>query len=180
MTTRQAFRLILTAGALAFGQLLALPALAQEAPEPPSRAAPAREPDLPSPAAKVNLALTGVAITGAWYAGALGASFAWQNGPWAPSMRIPVVGPWLAMPHFGCGDGELNCGTALVVVRGILAGMDGIGQAGGLFIALESLFLPTRAPQRARAPRSTKHAWVRPVPFVAGRDGVGLGIVGEM
>jgi hypothetical protein len=178
--TRRALRLLFVSGVLALGQLFTGLASAQEAPEPLSRAEPAREPDLPPPSAKLNLALTGVAITGAWYAGALGASFAWQHGPWREELRIPIAGPWLAMPHFGCGDGEPNCGTALVVIRGILAGMDGVGQAGGLLVALESLFLPTRAPAREATPRATKHAWVRPVPFVAGRDGVGLGIVGEM
>jgi hypothetical protein len=178
--TPRAFRLLLISSVVALAQLAAVSASAQEAPGPAMRPAPAHEPDLPPPSAKVNLALTGVAITGAWYAGALGASFAWQNGPWRDELRIPIVGPWLAMPHFGCGDGEPNCGTVLVVIRGILAGMDGIGQAGGLAIVLESLLMPTRAAVRARAPQKTKQAWVRPVPFVVGRDGVGLGIVGEM
>jgi hypothetical protein len=178
--TPRAIRLVLMSSLVALGQLAAVAASAQEAPEPATRPAPAREPDLPPPSAKLNLALTGVAITGAWYAGALGASFAWQNGHWRDELRIPVVGPWLAMPHFGCGDGEPNCGTALVVIRGILASMDGVGQAGGLFIALESLFMPTRAAASGRAPQKTKQAWVRPVPFIAGRDGVGLGVVGEM
>lgn len=157
----------------------AVPAHAQEVPDLPSRAEPATEPDLPPPSAKLNLALTGVAITGAWYGAALATSFIWQNGKWAPDVRIPVAGPWLAMRHLECGSGEPNCGTALVIVRGVLAGLDGVGQAGGLLVALESLFLPTRAPTRALVPRASKHAWVRPVPFLEG-DAIGLGIVGEM
>ncbi|HEV8550399.1 MAG TPA: hypothetical protein VGQ57_15250 [Polyangiaceae bacterium] len=95
-------------------------------------------------------------------------------------MRIPVAGPWLAMKDLRCGAGEPNCGTALEIVRGILAGLDGVGQAGGLLITLEAVFLPVRSAQRARVSTPRKHAWVRPIPFVAGRDGVGLGFVGEL
>jgi hypothetical protein len=158
---------------------VASPAHAEEPTDLPSPAEPAPGPDLPPPSARLNLALTGVAMTGGFYGAALASSFIWSNGKWAPDVRIPVAGPWLALRHLECGSGELNCGTALVIVRGVLAGLDGVGQAGGLLVALESLFLPTRAATHAHAPRTTKHAWVRPVPFLDG-DSVGLGIVGEM
>jgi len=161
--------------------LYSLPASAQERPELPSRAArPAPEPDLPAPSTRLNLALTGVGVTAAWYGAAVGSSLIWHNGPWAPDMRLPIVGPWMAMPHFGCGPAEPNCGAALIVVRGILAGLDGVGQVGGLAVALESLFLPVRKSERARPTHGTKHAWVRPVPLIAGRDTIGLVLVGEL
>jgi hypothetical protein len=86
----------------------------------------------------------------------------------------------MAIPSFKCGSTEPNCGTALVIVRGVLAGIDAIGQTGGVFIALESLFVPTASAKRAALKRGPAHARVRPVPFVAGRDGFGLGIVGEL
>ena len=175
-------RLWTTAGSLGLlAGALARPASAQEAPEGPTRTTrPAAEPDLPAPSTRLNLALTGVGITAAWYGAALGSSLVWHNGPWAPDMRIPIAGPWMAMPHFGCGHEEPNCGTALIVVRGILAGLDGVGQVGGLAVALESLFLPVRHSEQARPAHATKHAWVRPVPFIDGRDTIGLGIVGEL
>jgi hypothetical protein len=177
---RLCLRCLALSGALAV-LALARPASAQEDEpgEPPARALPAKKPDLPSPAARWNLVLTGVGVSAGFYAGALGASLIWHNGPWAPDMRIPIVGPWMAMPDLKCG-GEPNCGTALVVVRGILAGVDAVGQAGGLALALEGLFMPVRSAQRARVSPSRTHAWVRPVPFVAGRDGVGLGLVGQL
>lgn len=148
--------------------------------DPATQPRSAPKPDLPPPSTRLNLALTGVGITAGFYGGALASSLIWNRGPWADQIRIPIAGPWLAMTEFECGDAEPNCGTALVIVRGVLAGIDGVGQAGGLFVALESLFLPVRSKQSARpAPRAT-HARLRPVPFFPGRDGIGLGIVGEL
>jgi hypothetical protein len=126
----------------------------------------------------VNVALTGIGVSAGFYVAALVPSLIWSHGPWAPDLRIPFAGPWMAMNDFKC-NGEHPCGTPLVVVRGILAGLDGVGQAGGLFIALESLFMPVQSSSRASARPATKHAWVRPVPLL-GRDVVGLGIVGQL
>lgn len=139
---------------------------------------PTKKPDLPTPATRWNLALTGVGVTAGFYGAALGASLIWNKGPWAPEMRVPFAGPWMAMSQFKCGTNEPNCGTALEVVRYVLAGIDGVGQAGGVLIALESLFLPVQSAARAKLPATPKHAVVRPVPFVAGRDAIGLGVVG--
>jgi hypothetical protein len=153
-------------------------AAAEEDNEPavPERAAPPR--DLPAPSTRYSLALTGVGVTAGFYGAALGASLIWSNGPWAPELRIPIAGPWMAMHEFKC-NGEHPCGTPLVVARGILAGIDGVGQAGGILIALESLFLPVQSSSRARSTESPKHAWVRPVPLLS-RDTIGLGFVGQL
>jgi len=155
-------------------------AAAEEPEETPSRSEPAPKPDLPAPATRLNLALTGVGMTAGFYGAALGASLIWNNGAWAPAMRVPIVGPWMAMPDLKCGTNELNCNTALVVVRIVLAGIDGVGQAGGVLVALESLFLPVQSQTRAKRASAPQHARVRPVPFVAGRDTIGIGVVGEL
>jgi hypothetical protein len=171
------------AGALAL-LALAAPRNAQaEEPIPdpdelPASAKPAAEPDLPPPSTRLNLALTGIGVTAGFYGAALGSSLIWSKGPWADEIRIPIVGPWMAMPYFKCGN-EPNCGTALVIARGVLAGLDAIGQTGGVLVALESLFVPTASAKRAARTRRLEHARVRPVPF-AGRDGFGLSIVGEL
>lgn len=147
-----------------------------ERPTPQGRTLPSA--DLPPPSTRINLALTGLGITAGFYGAALATSFIWPNGAWASDVRIPIAGPWMAMPHFKCGPGEPNCGTALVIARGVLAGLDGIGQVGGLAIALESLFLPVRRSNQARLVERP-HAWVRPVPILSG-DTIGLGVVGAL
>ena len=180
--TLRAARLAALTGALATMALLhAAPAAAQNEGAPPSEedAVPAPKADLPPPSARWNVAVAGLGITAAWYGAALVPSFAWQTGPWAPKLRIPVVGPWMAMPDFKCGHHHYSCGVPLVTIRGILAGLDGVGQVGGLGIALESLFLPVRRSDRA-GHLEAPHAWVRPVPFFAGKDMIGVGLVGEL
>ena len=166
--------------ALAFGAfawLAPAPAAAQALTDRPLPATPAPEPDLPSRAAPVNLALTGAAITGVWYGAALGSSLIWSNGDYAPDLRIPIAGPFLAFDNLSCPKSDPNCTTLLVVMRAIAVSMDGVGQVTGIALALESMFLPTAAPRRA-AKRT--RGGIRPIPFVAGRDGVGIGFVGEL
>lgn len=149
--------------------------------EPPLLPAP--EAERPSPGAAGRLALTGGIVTGVWYGGALGASLLFPDAPGADDLRIPVAGPFLALADTGCSDSEPDCDTVLVVVRAILTTIDGIGQAGGLGMVLESLFLPTaESSTRASSPSSdsaTSETEITPVPIVAGKDGIGLGVVGR-
>lgn len=161
-------------------------AAAQEAPAPAPKAAttlPPPEADLPSPGAAGRLALAGGIVTGVWYGGALGASLLFPDAPGAEDLRIPVAGPFLALADTGCADSEPNCDTVLVVVRAILTTLDGVGQVGGVGMLIESLFMPTASStRRASSPSSnseTGETEIRPVPIVAGKDGVGLGVVGR-
>jgi len=181
MTSRSARLTALAAAFAAIALAYAAPASAQDERASPSEdeAVPALKQDLPPPSARWNVAVTGLGITAAWYGAALVPSFAWQTGPWAPKLRIPIVGPWMALPEFKCGAHHYPCGAPLVAVRGILAGLDGVGQIGGLAIALESLFLPVRRSDHA-GHLEAPHAWVRPVPFFAGKDTIGVGFVGEL
>lgn len=168
--------------ALTFGACAWLsPATAAAQESIPQRAAlpsPAPEPDLPSRAAPVNLALTGAAITGVWYGAALGTSFIWSQGDYARDLRIPIAGPFMALDDMNCPvSKDPNCTTLLIVMRVIAASIDGVGQATGLALALESLLMPTAAPRRST--RDTRRG-IRPIPFVAGRDAVGIGFAGEL
>ena len=130
--------------------------------------------DLPPPSTRWALFGTGLAVTGVSYGLALGAAYAWPDARYSNELKIPIAGPWMAIADTGCPKDEPDCSTVLLVVTAVLTGMDGVLQAGGLGIALESVFLPTAS----QKPRSSTAPTVRPVPVVAGRDGVGLGLAG--
>lgn len=143
----------------------------------------------PPPEARLNTALAGLAITAAFYAPAFGASYMWPDSPGAEDLRIPVAGPWMKLFQTGCPDNDSNCSTFWMVTGAILVGIDGLGQAGGVGILLESAFMTTREPSAKSAvplsgrvdfserPRASS-LWIRPVPYHAGSDGLGLGVVG--
>lgn len=174
-------RSFLALSAAALPLLVSFGAAAQEpetAPAPREPAAVPREvlePEYPPPSARTSLALTGSAVFVGWYGVALGWSYLEPDAPGATDLRIPVVGPWMAVGQAGCSKGNPDCSTAWVVVRAILQAMDGVGQAGGLAVIGESLFLPTREPVRARTSVAPS---LRPVPFVAG-DALGFGFHGS-
>jgi hypothetical protein len=185
-----------------FSALVSLPAAAQQvAPPAAERAEPAAAPprvdpavsereqlplEYPPPSARTNLALAGTGIFVGWYGLALGASVLEPDAPGSTDLRIPVAGPWMAVAQAGCAKGNPDCSTAWVVVRAILQAMDGVGQAGGLLVLGEALFLPTRDhvrpqasdEQRAVRNRASLAPRIRAVPFVGDGDSVGLGLHG--
>lgn len=131
-----------------------------------------------------KLVLGGLGTTAAFYALAQPFSYAWPDAPGAHDLRIPVAGPWMAIANNGCPDDEPDCSTAWVVVRGILTAIDGLGQLGGLGIALEGLFVPTAPAAAAPKPRPEpspappRQLFWTPGPMTVGSHGVGLGVVG--
>lgn len=164
------------------GADLAAPSDAQPAGE--ARLGP-RADSYPPPSARTNLLLAGAASTAAWYGLALASSFAWPDTVGAKDLRIPIAGPWMALGETGCGNVS-DCSKVLVVLRAIATTIDGIGQAGGLAIAAEGLFLPTqerRDRKRAAAERrhtiqpSASFSW-RPTFVDAGKNSVGVGVLG--
>jgi len=171
-------------GLIAASLLGSAPAFAQEAAPAPPSAVEAREPaatrealplEYPPPGARTTLAVTGSAVFLGWYGLAWGQSLLEPEAPGSEDLRIPVVGPWMAVSQAGCADGNPDCSQVWVVVRAIIQAMNGVGQVGGLAVLGESLFLPTREPsRRAAIPRPS----IEPIPFVAG-DTVGLGVRGN-
>ena len=138
--------------------------------------------EYPPPSARRNLLLAGFGSSAVWYGGALAVSYAVDDPAMAKDLRIPLAGPWMALSHTGCGGGP-ECNTLLVVLGAIATTLDGIGQAGGLALAAEGLFMPTQEPKRARAALRAKRAerhtdfdW-RPT-FDAGKNSVGFGVLG--
>ncbi|MEZ4221239.1 MAG: hypothetical protein R3B13_09925 [Polyangiaceae bacterium] len=163
--------------------IVSTPALADE-PQRPERFDPS---DYPPPHARWNLLLAGAGATAVWYGTAVGFSYLWPDAPGAKDLRIPVAGPWMALADTGCASDDPNCSTFTVVLRAILTTMDAIGQTGGVAVMVEAAVMPTREaapPTRRRLPPlrlQREDAGIRwqPVPFTAGRDGLGLGIAGQ-
>lgn len=134
--------------------------------------------EYPPPKARTNLVLAGAATTAVWYGLALGSSLAWPDTVGANDLRIPVAGPWMALSHSGCGNVS-DCSQVIVVIRAIATTIDAIGQASGLAIAAEGLFLPTQEPKHQRAEEKhpeTGFEW-HPT-FDAGKNTVGFGVLG--
>jgi hypothetical protein len=114
--------------------------------------------------------------TAAWYGGAVGASYIWPDEPGAKDLRIPFAGPWMSLSHAGC-HGRSGCSTVLVVFGAVLTALDGVGQAAGLGLTAEGLFMPTQEPRRARATLRHRDFDLRPT-FDAGQNSVSVGVLG--
>jgi hypothetical protein len=136
-----------------------------------------RAPDdqaLPPPSARWNLLFTGLAVTGVSYGLVLGASYAWPDERNSSELRIPIAGPWMAIANTGCSEKDPDCSTVTLVFTAVLIGMDGVLQAGGLGLALESVLMKTATPKS----RASTLPTLRPVPYIAGKDAMGLGLAG--
>lgn len=95
-----------------------------------------------------SLLLGGAATVAGFYALGLGTSLLFPDAPNADALRIPVAGPFIALTDIGCGPQEAECETVFVVARTIVASLSALGQAGGLALMIEGLFVP-RGPSLA-------------------------------
>ena len=164
---------------------------------------------LPPGSARTKLILTGAAFTTVFYLPVLGSSYLWPDHQGASQMRIPVVGPWLGLSKtYLCNTEPDNadCNDFLRVTGAVLLVLDGIGQAGGVGLMLEGLFMKTGKPSAAapesaygdysprryqlptygrkdvrRAPLTFQSGdfQVTPVPVVGGGSDLGLAFVGR-
>ncbi|HEX3776410.1 MAG TPA: hypothetical protein VHV51_18185 [Polyangiaceae bacterium] len=133
----------------------------------------------PPPSARTYTLLGGAGTTAFWYGLALGSSYIWPDTIGAKDLRIPVAGPWISFAHSGCGPVQ-SCSEVLVVLRSLATAIDGVGQAGGVLLMGQGLFLTTQEPKAKRATLSFKP--VRGVEmqptFDAGKNSVGFGVLG--
>ena len=84
----------------------------------------------------------------------------------------------MALSHSGCGNVS-DCSQVIVVIRAIATTIDAIGQASGLAIAAEGLFLPTQEPKHQRAElKRPETAFEWHPTFDAGKNTVGFGVLG--
>lgn len=139
---------------------------AAEEPEPPKR--------YPPSSVRAKLIVGGVAVAGLAYGAGFLAASSWPEVPGSSELKIPVVGPWLALAKNDCAPGDSDCGFALYF-RAILTVIDGLVQLGGLGIAGEGIFMTTEA---TGAPPSKPPAFtLRPAPVITA-SGAGFGVVG--
>ncbi|UQA62298.1 hypothetical protein [Polyangium aurulentum] len=151
--------------------LAATPALAQEA------AADAEEaPRYPPPSVRPKLIAGGLAVTAIAYGVGFVAATSWPDAPGASSLKIPVAGPWIAIAQNKCGiPNETDC-SGSIWLRGLLTGLGGLAQLGGLGLVAEGIFMKTQAP----APKPDESATaivVHPFPIVTSHS-TGIGVVG--
>jgi hypothetical protein len=122
---------------------LLLPQIASA--EEPTRAEIQYRPDVyPHPLARTNALIAGSAMLVGGYGLSVGTSFLWADAPNAKDLRLPVVGPVLALTRVSCGDNESSCDTVNLVIRSVFAGVSGIVQLGGIGVLVEALFMRTR------------------------------------
>jgi hypothetical protein len=82
----------------------------------------------------------------------------------------------MALANAGCGTSEQGCETLDVVFRSIFTTLSGLGQAGGVLLLTEALFLPAgpepkRGVSALLAPGATlQHALLLPPPVDQAQD----------
>jgi hypothetical protein len=154
----------------------------------------------PSPDVRFKLVLGGLGTTAVFYGAAAGMSYLYPDAPGAEDLRIPVAGPWLAIAHNGCAEDDPDCSVVWKALRTVITAIDGLGQAGGLGIVLEALFVPTQeraaTPVHAPAPKPAapkappsvpapgpstepKNLYFLPMPITVGARGLGIGLTGR-
>lgn len=159
---------------IAAGTLATAAAGAQEAQGAP-------EPEIDQPmryppsSVRVKLIAGGLAVTGLAYGAGFAAASTWPEVPGSTELKIPIVGPWMALAKNDCAPDDPDCG-AILYVRAALTIVDGLLQLGGLGIAGEGIFMTTEATPPPRAAR--RGVTVRPTPIVTAR-GAGLGVIGS-
>jgi hypothetical protein len=149
---------------------------------------------LPPASTRWKVIVGGLATTAAFYAVAQPFSYVWPDSPGSRDLRYPVAGPWLSLANNGCPSGE-SCSTVWLIIRGVLKGIDGIGQAGGLAVAMEGIFMntsrdaefepgaprkpkPRPQPTAPEQPAGPGNLFYVPRPMMVGQSGVGLGLWG--
>lgn len=176
-------------GALSVLVALALGTLAQgaAAEEPTIEELQYNPAELPPVGTGGRLMLTGAALMVGWYGVSVGTSYLWSDAPNSKDLRLPFVGPWMALGDTGCGPRESSCTTLTVVLRTALGVVSGVGQAGGLFAFTEGVFLDTgvATPPAQKGSASAPgrdvgfgHTWTA-LPVALPDGGGGIEIVGQ-
>ena len=164
---------------------------------------PAIDPGFPPFSVRFKVLTAGLLVTGAAWGVSYAAARGWPENqchitllgsvdvnnqpcssgpPGSNQLGIPVAGPWIALGKSGCASDDPNCSGALIGVRAALYVLDGIVQAAGLALVLESIIMKTEPPGGPAKKTSAftmryRGVELAPLPIVT-RSMSGLGITG--
>ena len=121
---------------------------------PEATDAPARR--YPPPIVRLELAGIGLLITGGAWAASFATGQNWPTVPGASDLKIPIVGPWIALGKSGCATDETDCdgAGAKIGVRAALYMLDGIAQIAGLALIAEAIVMKTEPAKRKKSASS--------------------------
>lgn len=139
---------------LASALLLATPAAFAGEPEPVIEYHPEQT---PPPSTRYAILGIGILASAATYGAAVGASYAFDQDPYASDLRIPLVGPWIKLGHTRLCSQEdktaLRCTDANQVMGAVLVTLDAFLQAGSVAILIEGIFLSTKGTSVSQSAR---------------------------
>ena len=160
----------------AAGLAILFTAAAARAQDPPADTGSAPVLRYPPSSVRPKLIAGGLALTAAAYGGAYLCAANWPEVPGSDALKIPVVGPWIALVQNDCAADDPDCGFTLYF-RGILTVIDGLIQAGGLGIVGEGIFMTTEANAPPKKKTDAAGLTVRPAPILTAHT-TGVGFVG--
>lgn len=135
----------------------------------------------PPSSVRLKLIALGLVITGGAWGASFGSGQYWSTVPGADQLKIPVVGPWLALGKSGCASDDPGCSSATIGVRGGIYVLDGIAQIAGLALITEAIVMKTEAaaPEKKAALLGLRFRGVEVMPVpVASPTFNGVGLVG--
>jgi hypothetical protein len=186
---------------------LALPARAfaddeEKKPEKPESETATSLDRYPPFSTRFKVMAAGLVVTGAAWGVSFGISRGWPEAPchitlagsFGPDGKtpcssgppgynqfgIPVAGPWIALAKSGCAVDNPACQTASVVARGVAYVLDGIIQAAGVALVIQSFVMKTEPLESNKTSAFAlrfRGLSMTPVP-VPLPSGGGLGLVG--
>ena len=110
-------------------------------------------PEVRYPPSIVRLKLIGVGllITGGAWGASFGVATNWPTVPGSNQLKIPIVGPWIALGKSGCASDDPGCGAGTIGVRGALYVLDGLAQLAGLALITEAIVMKTEPAAEKKA-----------------------------
>jgi hypothetical protein len=108
----------------------------------------------PPPLTRLKLIGFGLLIAGGAWGASFGTATNWPTVPGSAQLKIPVVGPWIALGKSGCASDDTACGAGTIGVRGALYVLDGLAQLAGLGLIVEAIVMKTES-----APEKKTSAW---------------------